>query len=38
MKALGLVVSEEKIFEKLPFVNLFFDPMTYICNQSEPFE
>jgi len=32
MKALGLVVSD-KIFE-----NLFFDPMTYLCNQSEPFE
>jgi len=23
---------------KLPFENLFFDPVTYICNQLEPFE
>ena len=32
MKALGLVVLD-KIFE-----NLFFDLVTYLCNQSEPFE
>jgi len=32
------VVSDKKIFEKLHFENLFFDPMTYLCNQSEPFE
>ena len=38
MKALGLVVLDKKIFEKLPFENLCFDPMTYLCNQSEPFE
>jgi len=25
-------------FFKLQFENLFFDPMTYLCNQSEPFE
>jgi len=25
-------------FWKLHFENLFFDPMTYLCNQSEPFE
>jgi len=25
-------------FRKLPFENLFFDPVTYVCNQSEPFE
>ena len=25
-------------FLKLHFANLFFDPVTYICNQSEPFE
>ena len=23
---------------KLHFENLFFDPVTYLCNQSEPFE
>jgi len=38
MKALGLVLSEEKIFEKSHFENLFFDLMTYLSNQSEPFE
>jgi len=38
MKALGLVVSDKKIFEKLQFENLLFDPVTYLCNQSEPFE
>ena len=25
-------------FWKLHFENLFFDPMTYLSNQSEPFE
>jgi len=25
-------------FLKLHLENTFFDPMTYICNQSEPFE
>jgi len=25
-------------FSKLHFENLFFDPVTYLCNQSEPFE
>jgi len=25
-------------FWKLQFEDLFLDPMTYICNQSEPFE
>jgi len=25
-------------FRKLNFENLLFDPMTYLCNQSEPFE
>ena len=33
MKALGLVVSDKKIFE-----NLFFDPVTYLCNQLVRFE
>jgi len=28
----------QKDFFKLHFENLFFDPMTYLCNQSEPFE
>ena len=40
MKALGLVVSDNKIFEKLHFENLFFDPVTYMYlrNQLERFE
>ena len=38
MKALGLVVSDKKIFWKLHFENLIVDPMTYLRNQSEPFE
>jgi len=38
LKALGLVVSDMKIFEKMHFENLLFDPVTYLCNQSEPFE
>jgi len=38
MKALGLVVSDKKIFESFISKNLFFDPVAYICNQSEPFE
>jgi len=25
-------------FRKLHFENLIFDPVTYFCNQSEPFE
>jgi len=25
-------------FLKLHFENLFFDPVTYLCNQVEPFE
>jgi len=29
---LGLVVLDKKIFES---ENLFFDPVTYLCNQSE---
>jgi len=33
MKALGLVVSDKKIFE-----DLIVNPVTYFCNQSEPFE
>ena len=38
MKALGIVVLDKKIFLKLHFENLFFDPVTYLYNQSEPFE
>ena len=38
MKALGIVVQDKKIFENNIFKNLLFDPVTYICNQSEPFE
>jgi len=38
MKALDLVVSDKKIFGKFHFEILFFDPVTYICNQSKPFE
>jgi len=38
MKALGLVVSDKKIFLKLPFENLFIDPVTYLCNQLQRFE
>jgi len=38
-KALGLVVSDKsrEDFCKLHYQNLFFDPVTYLCNQSEPF-
>jgi len=32
MKVLSFVVSDKKIFK-----NLFIDPVTYLCNQSEPF-
>jgi len=35
MKALGIVVSNKKIFL---IENLIFDPVTYLCNQSEPFK
>jgi len=38
MKALGLVVLEKKDFLKIAFENLFFDPVTYLCNQLELFE
>ena len=38
MKALGLVVSDKKIFEKYIHAILFFDPVTYLCNQIELFE
>jgi len=38
MKALGLVVSDEKIFENCILRTYFFDPVTYLSNQSEPFE
>jgi len=38
MKALGLIVSDKKNFEKFYFKNLFIDPVTYLCNQLERFE
>jgi len=38
MKALGLVVSDMRIFENKHFENLFFDPVTYLCNQLKRFE
>jgi len=28
----------QEYFWKLHFKNLFFDPVTYLCNKSEPFE
>ena len=31
-------IHKQEDFWKLHFENLFFDPVTYICNQSEPFE
>ena len=37
MKALGLVVSNKKLFESC-IKKIFFDPVTYLCNQSEPIE
>jgi len=37
VKALGLVVSDKKIFENC-ILKTYFDPLTYLCNQSEPFE
>jgi len=38
MKAQGLVVSDRKKNGKLQLENLFFDPVTYWCNQSEQLE
>ena len=37
MKALGLVVTDKKFFENCR-KKLFFDRVTYLHNQSEPFE
>ena len=37
-EALGLVVSDKKIFESVILKNLFIDPVTYLCNQLERFE
>jgi len=37
MKALGLVVLDKNVDKKI-FENLFLDPVTHLCNQSEPFE
>ena len=34
----GPCTFRQKDFWKLHFENLIFDPMTYLCNQSEPFE
>ena len=30
--------SRQEDFLKVAFKNLFFDPVTYLCAQSEPFE
>jgi len=38
MKALGIVVSDKKIFKSCILKTYFVDPVTYLCNQSEPFE
>jgi len=38
MTALGLAVSDKKIFEKLHLEKHFFDPVTYLCNQLERFQ
>jgi len=38
MKALGIVVSDKNKFCFKYFKNLFFDPVTYLCNQLEQFE
>jgi len=38
MKTLGLVPLDKKIFENCILKNLIFDPVNYLCNQSEPFE
>jgi len=37
MNVLGLVVSDKNIFESC-ILKIYFDPMTYLRNQSEPFE
>jgi len=37
MKALGIVVSDKKIFEKC-ILQIYFDPVSYLCNQLEQFE
>ena len=34
----GLCSFRQEDIWKLHFENLFFDPVTFICNQSEPFE
>ena len=34
----GSCSFRQEDFLKLHFKNLFFDPVTYLCNQSEPFE
>jgi len=38
MKAMGLVVSDKKIFENYILKTYFSDPVTYLFKQSEPFE
>jgi len=37
MKAQGPVVADKKIFENC-ILKTFFDPVNYLCNQSELFE
>jgi len=34
----GLVLSDKNIFENCIMKTYFFDPVTYLCDQSEPFE
>jgi len=38
MIALGLVVSDKKIFGNCILKTYIFDPVTYLCNQQELFE
>jgi len=37
-KSSGPCSLRQEYFLKLHFENLFFDPLTYLCNQLEPFE
>jgi len=37
-ESFGPCSLRQEEFRKLHFENLLFDPMTYLCNQSEPFE
>ena len=37
-KSSGPCSFRQEDFEKLHYENLFFDPVTYLCNQLERFE